>query len=112
MIKVHRTDKQVNIEKEQVHKSYAQLFSVFIIIATLLCVVFLHMEIRRVGYTVLTLSQKEKQLQDLLRKKSVQLTRITVPGRIQNMAETKVALKKALPHQIIQMTTEGWAIAP
>lgn len=112
MVKVHRTEGPSADQQENIRNSYAQLLSVIIVISTLLAVVFLHMEIRRVGYTVLTLSQKEKQLQDVLRQKSVQLTKVTVPSRIQNMAESKVSLKKALPHQIIQMTTEGWAVAP
>ena len=91
-------------------KGYAQFLSVFFIISTLFGIVFFHMEIRRLGYTILTLSQDEKQVRDQLRTQTVALAKITGPERIQNVAQTRFPLKRAMPGQIIQMTQQGHAV--
>jgi cell division protein FtsL len=84
--------------------------SIFIIIVSLFTVVFCKMEIRRVGYSVLKLSREEKHLRDFQRQQIVMLAKITRPERVQNLAQSRLTLKKAEAGQIIQMTEQGIAL--
>ena len=84
--------------------------SVLMIISSLFVLVFFSMEVRRVGYSVLKLSREEKQLKDENRHQMIKLAKITRPERVQNVAESRLTLKKAVSGQIIQMTEAGIAL--
>ena len=71
---------------------------------------FIKMENRRMGYSFMKLAQKEKQLRNLQREKSIKLARMTGPERVQLLATQELPLKKAGVGQIIQMTGNGVAI--
>ncbi len=85
-------------------------FSIFIIIGFLFTIVFLKMEIRRIGYTDLKLSRVEKRTRDLSRGQMIALAKVTRPDRLQKVAESRLTLRKAESGQIIQMTDSGRSI--
>lgn len=91
-------------------KELAPFATIFIVIASLLCVVFFKMEARRMGYSVLKLTREERQMRDHERQQLIQLAKITRPERLQAVAQTRLTLKKPESGQIIQMTESGVAL--
>ncbi|MEQ1875179.1 MAG: hypothetical protein ABL958_00945 [Bdellovibrionia bacterium] len=78
-------------------------FSVVLIIITMLTVVFFKMEVRRVGYSLLRISRAEKAAADENRVQNIAFSRLTRPGRIENLAQTRLALTKAGQGQVLQV---------
>lgn len=93
-----------------VNESFKPFLSVVILIATLFSTVFFHMEIRRVGYTVLTLGRQERDLRDENRKQLVNLARLTGPERLNRIAQSRLQLTRPNPGQVIQIADQGIAI--
>lgn len=89
---------------------FRPFLSIVIIIVTLFSVVFFKMEIRRIGYSVLKTAREERRLRDQQRQQVVQLARILRPEHVQNVAQSRLTLKKAVSGQIIQMTDQGVAL--
>lgn len=87
-------------------KTIKPLISIVLLMCFLFTIAFIKMEIRRMGYSFSKLAQKEKQLRNLQREKSVQLAKITGPARVQLLATQKLPMKKAGEGQIIQMTSD------
>ncbi len=88
-------------------KSIKQLkpfLSVLIIIATLFSIVFLQMEERRMGYSVLKLTREYKKVQEEKRVKEVTLAKVTRPQLLESMAHQKFTLKKIQANQIIHIS--------
>ncbi|MCB0419957.1 MAG: hypothetical protein KDD61_03125 [Bdellovibrionales bacterium] len=77
--------------------------SVFIIILALFSVVFVKMEVRRVGYSVLKQGRMYKRLTDKNRKLVTKYARITRSSRVNQLAMTKLTLTRAKRGQVIQM---------
>jgi cell division protein FtsL len=77
--------------------------SILIIVMTMLTVVFVKMETRRLGYAVLKKTRTEKSLIDSRRELSMRLTRLTQPGRIERIALRRLDLKHAQKGQIVQL---------
>jgi hypothetical protein len=77
--------------------------SVVMIIVTMLAVVFFKMEVRRAGYTLLKISRAEKTAADENRLQKIAFHRLTRPGRIENLAQTRLALTKAGQGQVFQV---------
>ncbi len=84
-------------------------FSVLIIIMTLFFTVFLHMEERRMGYSVLKLNREIKKLNDEKRTLAVRLAKVTRPQRVESMAQNRGHLRRAEEGQIIHLS--GRAVA-
>ena len=80
-------------------------FSVLIIIATFFSLVFLQMEERRLGYSVLKLSRERKKIHEEKHAKEVQLVKITRPQLLEHVAQSKFTLKKIQADQIIHLST-------
>ena len=78
--------------------------SVFLIVVTLLFIVFMQMEERRLGYSLLKLTREQKQITEERRQKTVLLARMTRPQQIEKWAEKKLSLKKIQTKQIIHLT--------
>ncbi|MNL08988.1 hypothetical protein D3C87_1297350 [compost metagenome] len=78
--------------------------SVLIIIFTLFSIVFLQMEERRMGYSVLKLSREHKKILDEKRVKEISLAKITRPQLLDSMAQQKFTLKKVEANQIIHLS--------
>lgn len=85
-------------------------FSVLIIISTLFAVVFMKMEVRRQGYTVLKQTREYKILRDRYRNLVTQYAKITTPERVRKFAQTRLTLNDAKNGQIIQLTGQNLAV--
>lgn len=83
--------------------SIKPILSCVIVILAMMTIVFAKMEVRRLGYTVFKLTQKERHLMDEYLKKQVFLAHLNSPERIEHLARTRLNLKKAKKGQIIQL---------
>ncbi|KYG62160.1 hypothetical protein [Bdellovibrio bacteriovorus] len=79
-------------------------FSILVIIFTLFSIVFLQMEERRMGYSVLKLTREHKKVWEEKRTKEIALAKITRPQLLDTMAQQKFTLKKVQANQIIHLT--------
>lgn len=79
-------------------------FSILLIIATLFSIVFLQMEERRMGYSVLKLTREHKKVWEEKRVKEIALAKITRPQLLDTMAQQKFTLKKVQANQIIHLS--------
>lgn len=95
---------------QQQVKTINPFISVLLVMGFLFTFAFIKMENRRLGYSFMKLTQKEKVLRNQQRKKSIQLARMMGPERVQYVATQRLPLKKASAGQIIQMTGDGLAI--
>ncbi len=91
-------------------KTIKPFISVLLVMGFLFTFAFIKMENRRLGYSFMKMAQKEKQMRNQQRQKSIELARMTGPERVQFLATQRLPLKKAGEGQIIQMTGNGFAI--
>jgi hypothetical protein len=78
--------------------------SILLIIVTLFSIVFLQMEERRMGYSVLKLTREYKKVFEEKRVKEISLAKITRPQLLESMAQQKFTLKKVQASQIIHLS--------
>ena len=90
----------------------APLISIFIILFSLFALVFLQMEVRRLGYVVLKQTREYKNLKDEQRMKVMRLAKITRPDRLRDLAVSTLTLSEAKSEQIIHMSGEKIALRP
>ena len=83
--------------------SIKPILSCVIVILAMMTVVFAKMEVRRLGYAVFKLAQKERDLTDEYLKRQIFLAHLNSPERIEHLARTRLNLKKAKKGQIIQL---------
>lgn len=81
-----------------------QLVSLLIIISSLFVLVFVKMEVRRLGYSILKATRINRDLVADHRIKQMNYARLSRPDRIESYAQTYLALHKAQKNQIIPMT--------
>ena len=81
--------------------------SVMLIIVTLLGIVFLQMEERRMGYAILKLRHIHKTALEDKRDREITLAKITRPALVERIAQSRFTLKKVQASQIIHLTGEG-----
>lgn len=86
-------------------KHFKPFCSVLMIVLTLFSVVFLQMEERRLGYSILKLNRESKKVQQEKRQKEISLMRVTRPQLVETVAHQKLTLKRIQPQQIIHLTT-------
>ncbi len=86
------------------------LFSVIIIIFSLFALVFLQMEVRRMGYVVLKQSREYKTLLDRTRAQTMDYAKMTRPERVRDMAVSRLTLNDAKSGQIIHMAGDNIAL--
>ncbi len=79
-------------------------FSVLFIVLTLIGLVFVKMEERRLSYIVLKLTKVHKRSVELQKQKEIVLAKLTRPQLLENLATQKLTLKRVLPSQIIHLT--------
>lgn len=79
-------------------------FSILLIIATLFSIVFLQMEERRMGYSVLKLTREHKKVTEEKRVKEIALAKVTRPQLLDSVAQQKFTLKKVQANQIIHLS--------
>jgi cell division protein FtsL len=83
--------------------SFKPFLSLFFIVSALLSVVFVKMESRRLGYSVLKQTRVEKALKDDRRILDIEFAKLTRPGRIEKVATSKLDLRRAGRGQIVQL---------
>ncbi len=91
------------MRKENI-KQLRPFFSILLIIFTLFLIVFLQMEERRMGYSVLKLTREIKKVNEDKRTREIQLAKITRPQLLDKMAQSKFTLKKVQANQIIHLS--------
>lgn len=77
------------------------VISVTLIILTLFAVVFLQMEERRLGYSILKINREFRKVSETKKQKEIQLAKVTRPQWVEKMAYSRFTLKRAESHQII-----------
>lgn len=73
-------------------------------------VVFLQMEERRIGYSILKLNKEHRKVIEAKRVKTMQLAKLTRPQHIERVAESKLTLRKMQSSQIIHLTGSAFAV--
>lgn len=91
------------MSKENI-KQLRPFFSVLLVIFTLFSIVFLQMEERRMGYSVLKLTREIKKVNEDKRTREIQLAKITRPQLLDRVAQSKFTLKKVQANQIIHLS--------
>ena len=84
--------------------------SVLIIVATLFSLVFLKMEVRRMGYSVLKSTKEYKALRDHHRMMSMEYARLTRPELVKKYAVNRLNFNDARNGQIIQLAGKALAM--
>lgn len=77
--------------------------SILIITTTLLGIVFVKMEERRISYVVLKLTKEHKKAIEIQKQKEIQLAKLTRPQLLENVATQKLTMKRATASQIIHL---------
>lgn len=91
---------QANTTKPQ---SLYSFVSVIFIIFTLFGLVFLQMEERRMGYSLLKLTKEQKKIVEQRRQMTISLAKLTRPQQVEKIAQKKSTLRKLGSHQIIHL---------
>ena len=78
--------------------------SLLIVISTLLGLVFIKMEERRLSYVVLKLTKEHKKVAEVKRQKEIILAKLTRPQLLENVATQKLTLHRVTASQIIHLT--------
>jgi hypothetical protein len=78
--------------------------SLLFIITTLLGLVFIKMEERRISYVVLKLTHEHKKTIEIQKQKEISLAKLTRPQLLENVATQKLTLKRVTASQIIHLT--------
>jgi len=84
--------------------------SIFILMFFVFVFAFIQMENRRMGYSFLQLTVKEKEMRNHHREKLVHLAEMKGPDRVRLLATQKLPMRRASSGQVIQMTSSGLAI--
>lgn len=84
--------------------------SLVLLICSLLFLVFLRMEERRLGYSILKINAEYKKILDQKRMMEMQLAKITRPQLLDSWAQRKLTLKKVSSSQIIHLSGSGQAV--
>src|SRR5690606_7415596 len=80
------------------------ILSILIVIFSLFLMVFLQMEVRRLGYMVWKEGRQYKVVLDSKRTLAAEYAKITRPGHLQEVAVTHLTLSQAKAGQIIHMS--------
>lgn len=78
--------------------------SLLVVICTLLGLVFIKMEERRLSYVVLKLTREFKKNNEIRRQKEISLAKLTRPQLVETVATQKLTLRKIRPGQIINLS--------
>lgn len=92
-------------------RQFKPFISVLFITTTLLGIVFVKMEERRISYVVLKLTHEHKKAIEIERQKEIQLAKLTRPQLLENVATQKLTLKRATASQIIHLATPVETVA-
>jgi len=79
--------------------------SLLFIIITLLSLVFIKMEERRLSYVVLKMTKEHKRVTEAQKQKELSLAKLTRPQLLENLALRQSTLKRVTASQIIHLTS-------
>lgn len=79
--------------------------SLLFIITTLLSLVFIKMEERRLSYVVLKTTKEHKRVIEIQKQKEISLAKLTRPQLLENLAAKSLTLKRVTASQIIHLTS-------
>lgn len=86
------------------------LLSILIIIVSLFLLVFLQMEVRRMGYVILKQSREHKVQLDEYRMKVMKYAKMVRPEHVREVAVSRLTLNEAKQGQIIHMAGDRIAL--
>ncbi len=86
-------------------------FSIILITMTLFSIVFLQMEERRMGYSILKLTREHKKVMEEKRSQEIALAKVTRPQLLDSVAQQKFTLKKVQANQIIHLSGNMTAVS-
>lgn len=78
--------------------------SIFLIISSLLLIVFAKMEERRMGYVILKLTREHRAIFEEKREKVFALAKIMRPENVEKIASDQFTLRKVKNNQIIHIS--------
>lgn len=81
--------------------------SLLIIIFTLLGLVFIKMEERRLSYVVLKSTRDFKKISEIARQKEISLAKLLRPQLVETVAMQRLTMRKIKPTQIINLSTSS-----
>lgn len=84
-------------------KDFKPIVSIVVIVSTLITLVVLKMEERRLGYELFQLSSQHRKLVEQKRMHEISLTKMTRPQFVQKIAEKRLDLQQANQGQIIHL---------
>lgn len=79
--------------------------SLLFIITTLLGIVFIKMEERRLSYVVLKMTKEHKKAIEIQKQKEISLAKLTRPQLLENLATKKLTMKRVTAAQIIHLSS-------
>lgn len=85
-------------------KPLKPFLSILFLISTLIALVFVKMEERRLSYVVLKLTKEFKKINEVKKQKEIALAKLTRPQLLENVATKKLTLKRISQSQIIHLT--------
>ena len=74
-------------------------------------IVFTKMEIRRIAYNVLKISDQYKKRHDIYRYNMLEYAKITQPERVRNYALSRLTMTEAQKGQIIHISNDNLLVA-
>lgn len=80
------------------------LLSILIIVICFFSLAFFQMEERRLGYSLLKLNRDHREKLEQKRSLEVQLAKITKPQLLDQVAQSRLTLKKLQSNQIIHLS--------
>ncbi len=83
---------------------FKPLISVLIIVFSFFSLAFFQMEERRIGYNLLKLNREHRDSLEHKRSLEVQLAKITKPQLLDQVAQSRLTLKKLQSNQIIHLS--------
>lgn len=98
------------MSKESI-RSLKPFLSILFVIFTLLGVVFVKMEERRLGYLMLKQNRVYRKIRDLNRRQVMEYAKVTRPERVRELALTRLTMNDPRSGQIIQLTGDNVAVA-
>jgi hypothetical protein len=102
--------KRRKLKKRQSENHLKPVLSILIVIFSLFMMVFLQMEVRRLGYMVWKKGREYKVVLDDKRTLAAEYAKITRPARLQEVAVNSLTLSQAKAGQIIHMSGDRVAL--
>jgi hypothetical protein len=101
-----RTMKIIKNRKENLSEDWGEvkpIISIVMVVASLMVLVMLKIEERRMGYEMLKLSRQQRILVEEKRIKTIKIAKLLKPQQIEKMAHSRLTMKRIEQNQIIHL---------